>query len=107
MNNVLLISYYFPPMGGAGTQRSVGFVKYLPENGWNPYVLTVKNDKYYFHDNDLLNEISSNVNIFRTHYFEPRHIYRQNFFKNQPSEKKNILSSIFIKIVKFLFFIDI
>ena len=106
MNNVLLISYYFPPMGGAGTQRSVGFVKYLPKNGWDPYVLTVKNDKYYFHDNNLLNAISSNVKIFRTHYFEPRHIYRRDFTKKQRSEKKNMLSSILIKIVKFIFFID-
>ena len=38
---VLIISYYWPPSGGAGVQRWLKFVKYLPEFGWKPYVLTV------------------------------------------------------------------
>lgn len=37
---VLLISYYFPPLGGAGVQRAVKFARYLPDFGWEPVVLT-------------------------------------------------------------------
>ncbi|HMT12896.1 MAG TPA: glycosyl transferase, partial [Ignavibacteria bacterium] len=42
MKKVLIISYYFPPSGGPGVQRVLKFVKYLPEFGWQPIVLTVK-----------------------------------------------------------------
>lgn len=37
---VLFVAYYFPPMGGAGVQRSVKFVRYLAEFGWKPIVVT-------------------------------------------------------------------
>ena len=40
---VLFISYPFPPVGGAGVQRVVKFLKYLPEFGWDSSVLTVAN----------------------------------------------------------------
>ena len=38
--NILFIAYYFPPVGGAGVQRSLKFCRYLPENGFRPIVLT-------------------------------------------------------------------
>lgn len=38
---VLVVAYYFPPKGGAGTQRFAKFCKYLPEHGVEPVVLTV------------------------------------------------------------------
>ena len=31
MNNVLIVTYYWPPAGGAGVQRWLKFSKYLPE----------------------------------------------------------------------------
>lgn len=37
---VLFIAYYFPPLGGGGVQRSAKFVRYLPEHGFDPVVLT-------------------------------------------------------------------
>ncbi|HCA81767.1 MAG TPA: glycosyl transferase, partial [Bacteroidetes bacterium] len=42
MKKVLIVSYYFPPSGGPGVQRVLKFVKYLPEFGWQPHVLTVQ-----------------------------------------------------------------
>jgi glycosyltransferase involved in cell wall biosynthesis len=65
MPSVLMIAYYFPPMGGAGIQRTLKFVKYLPESGWAPYVLTVKQVTQPT-DNSLLDEISPQVPISRT-----------------------------------------
>ena len=41
MNKVLIITYYWPPSGGAGVQRWLKFSKYLPEFGWEPVILTV------------------------------------------------------------------
>lgn len=40
MKKVLIISHYFPPIGGAGVQRTVKFIKYLPIFGFQPIVLT-------------------------------------------------------------------
>ena len=36
---VLFIAYFFPPMGGAGVQRTAKFVKYLPELGYEAHVV--------------------------------------------------------------------
>lgn len=65
--NVLVISFYFPPMGLSGVQRTLKFVKYLPEFGWNPLVLTTSPKSYYAFDEELQQEIDeSTVKIFRT-----------------------------------------
>ena len=45
MNKVILISYYFPPFMGVGGMRSEGFYKYLPEFGWEPYIVTAFQNK--------------------------------------------------------------
>ena len=41
MKKVLLITYYFPPSGGAGVQRWLKTIKYLPKFGVDTIVLTV------------------------------------------------------------------
>jgi glycosyltransferase involved in cell wall biosynthesis len=60
--NVLVIAYYFPPMGLSGVQRTLKFVKYLPDFGWRPIVLTAGETPYYAHDESLLDEIQPLVN---------------------------------------------
>ncbi len=40
MTPVLVVAYYFPPLGGAGTQRFAKFAKLLPECGYRPVVVT-------------------------------------------------------------------
>jgi glycosyltransferase involved in cell wall biosynthesis len=69
MKNVLMISFFFLPFGGGWTIRTLNFVKYLPEFGWNPIVLTVEEECYdsdFPKDYESLNEISRNVKIIRT-----------------------------------------
>jgi len=56
MKKVLVVTYYWPPSGGPGVQRVLKFCKYLPEFGWEPIVLTVKNGEYPAIDNSLLEE---------------------------------------------------
>jgi glycosyltransferase involved in cell wall biosynthesis len=67
---VLMISYYFPPMGGAGVQRTLKFVKYLPEYGWQPHVLTVQ-DSTNLQDSSLAKEIPAEMLITRTPILRP------------------------------------
>lgn len=65
--NVLIISYYFPPMGLSGVQRTLKFVKYLPSYGWNPIVLTINEPSYYAFDEELNKEIELlGVEVYRT-----------------------------------------
>ncbi|MFH1074316.1 MAG: glycosyltransferase [Candidatus Firestonebacteria bacterium] len=75
MRKVLIIAYFFPPLGGAGVQRTLKFVKYLPFEGFEPVVLTVKNPSYDAFDERLLSEIDSKIKIFKAHSFEPGRLY--------------------------------
>jgi len=37
-----MVAYHFPPiLGSSGVHRTASFVRYLPEHGWKPIVLTV------------------------------------------------------------------
>src|SRR5436305_14860881 len=36
---VLIVAYYFPPIGGIGSIRLARFAELLPEFGWEPTVL--------------------------------------------------------------------
>lgn len=67
MKRVLVIAYYFPPMGFSGIQRTLKFVKYLPEHGWLPTVMTVTPHAYFAFDDTFLEEIAGlPVEIWRT-----------------------------------------
>ena len=65
---ILIIAYYFPPFGGVPVQRTLKFIRYLPEYGWNPFVLTVLNGYDHFHpkDHSLLRKIPDGVEVIRT-----------------------------------------
>jgi glycosyltransferase involved in cell wall biosynthesis len=53
------------------------FVKYLPQFGWEPVVLTVADGDYPARDESLLQEIPPNVKVYRTKIFEPYRLYRK------------------------------
>ncbi len=76
MKKVLIITYYFPPSGGPGVQRVLKFVKYLPDFGWEPVVLTVNDGDYPARDESLLKEIPASLKVFRTRILEPYGLYR-------------------------------
>ncbi len=67
MKRCLLLTYYFPPCGGAGVQRWVRFLRYLPQNGWLPTVITTKDGDYPVIDDSLLTTIPPEIEIIRTH----------------------------------------
>ncbi len=77
MKKVLIVTYYFPPSGGPGVQRVLKFVKYLPEFGWQPVVLTVKDADFPARDESLLAEIPPHATVYRTKIFEPYRLYRK------------------------------
>jgi glycosyltransferase involved in cell wall biosynthesis len=70
MKKVLIISYFFPPLGGAGIQRTLKFVQYLPKFGWMPLVLTQKGGHHYAYDHEQLDLVPKGVRIIRASSWE-------------------------------------
>ncbi len=68
MKKVLIIAYYFPPLGGGGVQRPLQWARYLPENGWLPTVLTVEEGYWSSRDEEGLRRIPPEVRVVRTPY---------------------------------------
>lgn len=72
MFKVLVIAYYFPPMGMSGVQRTLKFVKYLPKFNWEPTIITSGDIGYFAHDNSLMKEVHENkMRVIRTSGNEP------------------------------------
>lgn len=81
---VLIITYYWPPSGGAGVQRFLKFVKYLPQFDIEPYVLTVENPTYPIRDKSLADEVPEWLNVFTSKTIEPFAFYAK--FTGKPIE---------------------
>jgi glycosyltransferase involved in cell wall biosynthesis len=105
VKNLLIITYYWPPAGGAGVQRWLKFSKYLPEYGWKPIILSVdpKSASYPQIDTSLLEEVREDVNVNRTESFEPLHWYAKAAGKDRvpyggfSNEKSNSALSRFVR----------
>lgn len=68
---LLLVSYNFPPVGGAGVQRPAKLVKYIHPLGFEPTVLTVRNPSVPLRDESVGRDVPHNVRIVRAPTFEP------------------------------------
>ena len=79
MKKVLLITYYFPPSGGAGVQRWLKAIKYLPEYGVETIVLTVDPAvaSYPQVDESLCKEVPDFVKVYKTKTKEILSIYKK------------------------------
>ena len=78
LHKVLVIAYYFPPLGLSGVQRTLKFVKYLPQFGWQPIVLTVTPTGYFAQDPTLLDELDGlNIEIIRTGSLDPNRFLKK------------------------------
>lgn len=66
MFRVLVVAYYFPPMGLSGVQRTLKFVKYMKDYNWEPTVITSGKVAYFAHDESLENELeATDVKVIR------------------------------------------
>ncbi len=76
MKRLLLITYYFPPCGGAGVQRWLRLLPYLHENGWDATVLTTEKGDYPVLDESLSSKVPKQVKVVRTRTPSLSKIYR-------------------------------
>jgi len=72
---VLVLSYYFPPSGGAGVQRVLKFVKYLPSFDWTPVVVTVREGAYPARDASLWADVPASTEVHRTASWDAYQLY--------------------------------
>ena len=86
MKKILYIAEYFPPVGGAGVQRTSKFVKYLGQYNYQPVVLTSSNktsEIWKPEDSSLSSDIGPDIPIYRANYStapETLHEKRQQAF---------------------------
>lgn len=64
--NILYIAYFFPPLGGSGVQRTLKFIKYLPDYNKIPIVVTVKEGHNFAYDEEMIKEVPDIVKIYRS-----------------------------------------
>jgi len=72
VKRLLLVTYYFPPLGGSGVFRPLRLAKYLPRHGWDVTVLTVRDRPRALRDPSLAAEVPAGVRVERTAALEPR-----------------------------------
>jgi glycosyltransferase involved in cell wall biosynthesis len=88
MKKVLILTYYWPPGGGAGVQRWLKFVKYLRDFGWEPIVYTAANGEMPVTDNSLEKDIPKSITILKTNIWEPYSFYKA-FIGRKKDDKIN------------------
>ena len=76
MKKVLILTYYWPPSGGAGVQRWLKFVKYLQGFNWEPIVYTASNGEIPEIDTSLEKDVPKNITILKTPIWEPYSAYK-------------------------------
>jgi spore coat polysaccharide biosynthesis predicted glycosyltransferase SpsG len=77
MKKVLIITYYWPPMGGGGVQRWLKTTKYLREYGWEPVIFTTQNGEASVVDESALKQIPENIETIKVSIWEPLGVYKK------------------------------
>ena len=105
MKKLLLIAYFYPPLGGPGVQRPVKLVKYLERCGVSTNVITVKDIVFHSMDQKLLKEDVAR-RIIRTSSFDPMSILKK---ISKPKTNRAVYFKTpekYKKIIRNIFFID-
>jgi hypothetical protein len=64
--SILMIAYHFPPCNvSSGLQRTLGFLRHMPEHGWQPLVLSAHPRAYSSVANDQLKDVPASVPVHR------------------------------------------
>ena len=83
IKKVLIITYYWPPSGGAGVQRWLKFVKYLREYGWEPVVYTVDGGEVPVTDPSLIKDVPEGIDVIKEPIWEPYTLYKRVIGQNK------------------------
>ncbi|WCB95813.1 hypothetical protein DSM104299_04564 [Baekduia alba] len=75
LRRVLILNYFFPPLGGAGALRGVTLVQRLPALGYQPVVVTGPGESFgrFSPQDDTLRALLGDVEVHRIATPEPPH----------------------------------
>jgi hypothetical protein len=88
MINILFIAFEFPPLNRGGVYRPLSFVKYLPQSGINPIVVTLDRNSYkdvfdiFTCDETLGDDVRENTTIIPIGADKPRPLSRWKQFSS-------------------------
>ncbi|MBO3697995.1 glycosyl transferase [Roseivirga sp. E12] len=74
---ILIVTYYWPPSGGAGVQRWLKFTKYLTEFGWDPIIFTPENPDFDQRDSSLEKDINPAIEVLKFPIWEPYSLFKR------------------------------
>ena len=92
MKEVLIISYFYPPCTLTAAQRPAGWVKYLPQFGYKPIVITRNWDVTFRKPEDQLRDAGDQLFIEKTEKHEVHYLpYKASLRDRMFNSKKSIL----------------
>ncbi|MFI5172098.1 MAG: glycosyltransferase [Chitinophagales bacterium] len=77
MKKVLIITYYWPPVGGVAVQRWVKMAKYFRSFGWEPLIYTALDGEVPVVDHSLESSVPEGITVIRRPILEPYNLYRK------------------------------
>ena len=83
-------------MGGGGVQRTVKFIKYLPDFGWEAVVIAADDKTYWARDETLLDDIPEATIIKRSRPLSPRFFHSVLEKLTSKEFSKRVMENIFI-----------
>lgn len=104
MFRVLVIAYYYPPLGLSGVQRTLKFTKYFKQFNWESTVITTGKIGYFAYDESLLHEAeSAGIEIVRTESINPNSLLKKKGIVKMPSTR---IMKFFGRVSKSIFIPD-
>lgn len=77
MKQILIITYYWPPGSGPGVQRWLKMSGLLPEHGYMPTIVTLRDGSYPNMDQSLIDDVHPDIEVIRTETREPFTIFNK------------------------------
>ena len=62
---LLILSYFYPPLAGAGVHRVLGFTRHLPGHGWACTVVCAGEEDYWVRDESLGHHVPTETEVIR------------------------------------------
>ena len=62
---VLLLCYFYPPLGGGGVHRVLSFTRWLPAHGWDCTVVCAGPEDYWVRDETLAEQVPPETEVIR------------------------------------------
>jgi glycosyltransferase involved in cell wall biosynthesis len=102
MKEILIISYFYPPCTLTAAQRPAGWVKYLPQLGYKPIVITRNWDVTLSKPEDQLKDAGSQLYIEKSETHEVHYLPYKASLRDRLFNSKNSLLKKCSKIFTFM-----